>query len=135
METYVIQIEHPKIGIKTITIDKKWREILLEDLGRCCSDEICNIIVEDTDKDIYAIGKEILNSTVNTLVFIFFGEYMLLMVNYLMFYSFSTMINSKDFAQGVTTISVCVIGCVLIIPIISAISAYAYTAFSKEKRI
>ncbi len=81
------------------------------------------------------IGKEILNSTVNTLVFIFFGEYMLLMVNYLMFYSFSTMINSKDFAQGVTTISVCVIGCVLIIPIISFISAYAYTAFSKEKRI
>ena len=52
-----------------------------------------------------------------------------------MFYSFSTMINSKDFAQGVTTISVCVIGCVLIIPIISFISAYAYTAFSKEKRI
>ena len=60
---------------------------------------------------------------------------MLLMVNYLMFYSFSTMINSKDFAQGVTTIRVCVIGCVLIIPIISFISAYAYTAFSKEKRI
>lgn len=60
MKTYVIQIEHPKIGIKTITIDEKWREILLEDLGRCCSDEICNIIVEDTDKDIYAIGKEIL---------------------------------------------------------------------------
>lgn len=81
------------------------------------------------------IGREILNSTVNTLVFIFFGEYMLLMVNYLMFYSFSTMMNSKDFAQGVTTISICVIGCVLIIPIISAISAYAYTAFSKEKRI
>ena len=45
------------------------------------------------------------------------------------------MINSKDFTQGVTTISICVIGCVLIIPIISAISAYAYTAFSREKKI
>lgn len=78
------------------------------------------------------IGKQILNSTVNTLSFIFLGEYMIMFINYLMYYSFATMINSKDFAQGIISITVSAIACILIIPIVSAISAWIYIKISRE---
>ena len=77
------------------------------------------------------IGREIISSTVNTLFFIFAGEYLVMFVNFSMFYSFGTLINSKEFAQGVTTILISAIGCILIIPIASYLAG---KMFNKEER-
>ena len=76
------------------------------------------------------IGKEIISSTVNTLFFIFVGEYLVMFVNFSMFYSVETMINSKEFVQGAMTILISAIGCILIIPISSYLSG---KMFAKER--
>lgn len=73
------------------------------------------------------IGREIISSTVNTLFFIFAGEYLVMFVNFSMFYSFSTMINSKEFAQGSINILISAIGCILIIPLASYLSGVMFT--------
>ena len=73
------------------------------------------------------IGKEIISSTVNTLFFIFAGEYLVMFVNFSMFYSFSTMINSKEFAQGSINILISAIGCILIIPLAAYLSGVIFT--------
>lgn len=73
------------------------------------------------------IGREIISSTVNTLFFIFAGEYLVMFVNFSMFYSFSTMINSKEFAQGSISILTSAIGCILIIPLASYLSGLMFT--------
>lgn len=68
------------------------------------------------------IGQSILSSNVNTIFFVFAGEYMIMFVNYLSYYSLKTMINSKDFAQSTISITVTAIACVIIIPITSALA-------------
>lgn len=73
------------------------------------------------------IGREIISSTVNTLFFIFAGEYLVMFVNFSMFYSFSTMINSKEFAQGSISILISAIGCILIIPVAAYLSGVMFT--------
>ena len=72
------------------------------------------------------IGREIISSTVNTLFFIFAGEYLVMFVNFSMFYSFQTMINSKDFAQGSISVLISAIGCVLIIPVAALLSGIMF---------
>lgn len=69
------------------------------------------------------IGGEILNSTVNTLFFIFMGEFLVMFVNFAFYYPVDIMINSKEFAQGVICIMVSAAGCVAVIPITAFISA------------
>lgn len=69
------------------------------------------------------IGKKILNSNVNTLFFIFAGESMIMCINYLKFYSISTLFNGKDFAQDFISIIISALGTVIIIPITSVIGA------------
>ena len=72
------------------------------------------------------IGRSILSSNVNTLFFVFAGEYMIMFINYMTYYSFKTMINSKDFAQGNLTIMISAIACVIIIPVTSSIALKIY---------
>ena len=69
------------------------------------------------------IGSKILSSNVNTLFFIFAGEFMILCINFLKFYSWSTLINSKDFTQELIAIMISAIGTVVIIPISSIIAS------------
>lgn len=73
------------------------------------------------------IGREIISSTVNTLFFIFAGEFLIMFVNFSMFYSFSMMINSKEFAQGSINILISAIGCILIIPVAAYLSGLMFT--------
>jgi len=70
-----------------------------------------------------SIGKNILSSTVNTLFFIFIAEYFTLFIQFIQYYTFAQMLNSKEFCQQVISISVSAIGCVLIIPVVSAIAS------------
>ena len=69
------------------------------------------------------IGCKILSSNVNTLFFIFAGEFMIMCISFLKFYSWSTLINSKDFTQELIAIMISAIGTVIIIPVSSYISA------------
>ncbi len=73
------------------------------------------------------IGSKILSSNINTLLFIFAGEFMIMCINFLKFYSWSTLINSKDFAQEFIAIMISAIGTVIIIPISSLISSRLMT--------
>lgn len=69
------------------------------------------------------IGCKILSSNVNTLFFIFAGEFMIMCISFLKFYSWSTLINSKGFTQELIAIMISAIGTVIIIPVSSYISA------------
>ncbi len=66
------------------------------------------------------IGGEILCSTVNTLVFVFIGEFLSMFVTLAQFEPVHYVINSKEFSQGVICIMISAAGCVAIIPIASA---------------
>jgi len=78
------------------------------------------------------IGGGILSATVNTLFFIFAGEFLVTAVNFAAYRTFSVMVNSKEFAQGTITILISAVGCVLIIPITAMIAA---GRFKRERRI
>ncbi|MEA4922636.1 MAG: YibE/F family protein [Eubacteriaceae bacterium] len=80
------------------------------------------------------IGRDILSSTVNTLFFIFAGEFLIMFINFMMYYSFSVMINSKEFAQGTITIVISAIGCVLAIPAAAAMAGYRYGKKRKHEK-
>lgn len=72
------------------------------------------------------IGRDILSSTVNTLFFIYIAEYLTLFIQFVNDYSFSQMINSKQFCQEFISISLSGIGCILIIPIAALLGAWFY---------
>jgi uncharacterized membrane protein len=83
-----------------------------------------------------SIGKNILSSSINTLFFIFIAEYFTLFIQFTQYYTFAQMINSKEFCQQVISIAVSGIGCVLIIPVVSAVAASWYRGqsfFSRRK--
>ena len=69
------------------------------------------------------IGCKILSSNVNTLFFIFAGEFMIMCISFLKFYSWGTLINSKDFTQELIAIMISAIGTVVIIPISSYVAS------------
>jgi uncharacterized membrane protein len=79
-----------------------------------------------------AIGKDILGTTVNTLIFIALGESLMLSLYYYKAqYTIETLLNSKSFLQEIAAVFTACIGCTLIIPITAAIFSYCV----KSKRI
>ncbi len=71
------------------------------------------------------IGKDILGTTVNTLFFAGIGESLFLMMLFFRYhYSLSMLLNSKAFVQELLIIAVSNIGCILIIPLSSIVTAY-----------
>lgn len=78
------------------------------------------------------IGKDILGTTTNTLLFAFLGEFMTLLIWFKSGgYSFSDIMNAKTFCAEFIKIMFSGIGCILVIPITSFITVYDI----KEKRI
>ena len=73
-----------------------------------------------------AVGKDILGSTINTLFFIFMAEYITLFIQFMEYFTFAQMINSKEFVQEVLSVAVSGIGCVLIIPLAAGLGAAVY---------
>ena len=70
------------------------------------------------------IGKDILGTTMSTLLFAFIGEFMTLLILYKKGnYSFGDIINSKTFAKEFIKIMFSAIGCMLVIPITSYITS------------
>lgn len=78
-----------------------------------------------------SVGRNILNSTVNTLFFIFLGQEIVFFAYYENDYTFLTLINSKALLQPVLEISLAAIGCVLIIPLTSYIGSFAIKRWSR----
>lgn len=69
------------------------------------------------------IGKDILCTSSNTLLFAFLGDFMTLMLwYYTSKYSFSEIINAKTFVSEFIRIMFSAIGCVLVIPITSYVT-------------
>ena len=72
------------------------------------------------------IGKDILGTTVNTLLFAFLGEFMALLIWYKTGnYSFLDIINNKTFCSEVIKILSSAIGCLSVIPLTSLITSKA----------
>ena len=72
------------------------------------------------------IGKDILCTTTNTLLFAFLGDFMTLLIWFnTANYSFGEIVNSKTFVSELIRILFSGIGCILIIPITAFIMAYA----------
>ncbi|WP_163580403.1 YibE/F family protein [Gracilibacillus saliphilus] len=79
------------------------------------------------------IGRDILNTSTNTLFFAFFGGYMgLLMWFKDLSYSFGEIINSKVFSDEMITIFTAGMGVAIVIPIASGMTAY-YLVSRKQK--
>lgn len=73
----------------------------------------------------FTVGKDILSTTTNTLLFAYFGEFVTLIIWFMMLkYSPTEIINSKVFASEYIKIVFSAIGCILIIPIVSIITTY-----------
>lgn|SRR5574344_1133028 len=71
------------------------------------------------------IGKDILGTTVNTLLFAGIGESMFLMLMFARYnYTIPQLLNSKAFIQELFIVLVSNIGCIMIIPLTSLITAY-----------
>ena len=71
-----------------------------------------------------SIGKDILCTTTNTLLFAFLGDFMTLMLWYYSSkYSFLEIINAKTFAAEFIRIMFSAVGCVLVIPLTSYITS------------
>lgn len=70
------------------------------------------------------IGKDILGTTMNTLLFAFLGEFMTLLIYFKTGnYTFGEIINSKTFAAEFIKIVFSAIGCIMVIPITSYITS------------
>lgn len=76
----------------------------------------------------FAIGRDLLGTSTNTLFFAFFGSYLGLLIWFKdLSYSLGDIINSKIFAAEMITILCAGIGIALVIPIASWITAYLLT--------
>ncbi|HMM05954.1 MAG TPA: YibE/F family protein [Clostridiales bacterium] len=98
--------------------------------------EIAVIRPDASRKDLFrsgmAIGKDILGTTANTLVFVALGESLMLALYYYKAqYAIETLINAKSFLQEIAAVFTACIGCTLIIPITAAMISY----FLKSPRI
>lgn len=80
------------------------------------------------------IGKDILCTTTNTLLFAFLGEFMTLIIWFTKGnYSFLDIINAKTFCSELIKILFTAIGCVMIIPISSYITTRRITTMDLEE--
>ena len=79
------------------------------------------------------IGKDILCTTTNTLIFAFLGDFMTLLIwFYRGNYSFLDIINSKTFVSELIRILFSAIGCIIIIPITAYITTNSIKKFNKD---
>lgn len=83
-----------------------------------------------------AVGKDILGTTVNTLLFAGFGESIMLANLFIKNQNtFAEIINSKALFQEISALFVAVMGCLLVIPISAYCTAWFLTRENKHKRV
>lgn len=81
-----------------------------------------------------SIGKDIIGTTVNTLVFVAFGEALLLFLFYIYSgYTLAEIANSKSFFTEIATVLFSCIGCVAVIPVSSFTFTLMFKKFNKTE--
>ena len=81
-----------------------------------------------------SVGKDILGTTVNTLLFAGFGESIMLLNLFIKNENtFAEIINSKAFFQETAAIFVALMGCLLVIPVSGMLTAFFLTRGGKSK--
>lgn len=82
------------------------------------------------------IGKDILCTSVNTLLFAFLADFMTLIIWYYKgHYSFLDIINSKTFVSEFIRIMFSIIGCLLVIPITSFMTTKEITILKEKNKL
>ncbi|MGN0709691.1 MAG: YibE/F family protein, partial [Anaerovoracaceae bacterium] len=76
-----------------------------------------DISLAELMKSSFTVGRDVLNTSMHTIFYIYVAEYMTLMIQYIKDYSFSYVINSKSLAGEFLTVSLSGVGCCLIVPV------------------
>ena len=129
MFSYDVHIDFMKIAIAMVLISLIGAMI---DTSIAISSALYEVYLNNKNlskKDLFLsgmnIGKDILCTTTNTLLFVFLGDFMTLVIwYYTSKYSFFDIINSKTFAQEVIRILFSALGCVSIIPVTSILTIF-----------
>lgn len=89
------------------------------------SDKTPEISAAELMKSSREVSKYILSTSMHTIFYIYMAEFMTLIMQFVRFLSFSEMINSSAFAEGVLSIVITGCGCCLVIPITALLSRFA----------
>ena len=93
------------------------------------------ISINELFKSGLSIGRDIIGTSTNTLLFAFLGEFMTLLIWFKTGnYSFSEILNNKTFNQEIIKILFSIIGCILVIPITSIITSYRLIKYKKTTK-
>lgn len=79
----------------------------------------------------FTTSRAILNTSIHTIFYIYIAEYLTLMIQYVDEYSFSRLINSQSFGAEFISISISGIGCCLVVPIATMLTAWWLTKKTK----
>lgn len=71
----------------------------------------------------FTTSRAILNTSIHTIFYIYIAEYLTLMIQYVDEYSFSRLINSQSFGAEFISISISGIGCCLVVPVATMLTA------------
>lgn len=79
----------------------------------------------------FIASRAILNTSIHTIFYIYIAEYLTLMIQYADEYSLVRLINSKSFCQEFLSVSISGLGCCLVVPAATLLSA---AVFAKKKK-
>ena len=80
----------------------------------------------------FTASRAILNTSIHTIFYIYIAEYLTLMIQYVDEYSFERLINSQSFAAEFISVSISGIGCCLVVPVTTLLSAWYLTQEQKQ---
>ena len=79
----------------------------------------------------FTASRAILNTSIHTIFYIYIAEYLTLMIQYVDEYSFARLINSQSFGAEFISISISGIGCCLVVPVATLLTAWYLTKKTK----
>ena len=82
----------------------------------------------------FIASRAILNTSIHTIFYIYIAEYLTLMIQYVDEYSLVRLVNSKSFCQEFLSISISGLGCCLIVPAATLLSAAVFVDKKPRKR-
>jgi len=106
------------------------------DIAIAITSSICEIYTSVSERDAseqmsfgqliqtgFTTSRAILNTSIHTIFYIYIAEYLTLMIQYVDEYSFSRLINSQSFGAEFISISISGIGCCMVVPIATMLTA------------
>jgi len=81
----------------------------------------------------FTTSRAILNTSIHTIFYIYIAEYLTLIMQYVNEYDFARLINSQSFGAEFISISVSGIGCCLVVPVATLMTAWWLTKNDKSE--